>query len=395
MENLSRNKKLAYIAITVIILGLLGYAAYRAFLPSGETPQSSPEEQITGGGQVRTPGSGTGGTQGGQGGGEIQPPIITPEGRVLTQLTNFPVIAPAVNKEENRVLFYKKDGGDLFSIDFAGQNQEKVSNITVLGLFEAVWSRDKDRAAVFYLDGETIKGFLQIGSSTASLPQGIKSFVWSPDGKSIVYAVERSEKTDIILADANGRNPKITYTTPLRDAKLSWPTQDRIILETAPSGIAEGFLFAYTRSSGVFSRIIGPIFGLVSLWSPNGSQIASSITNNEGKNPKILIFDASGKLTFETTAATISQKCAWADEKELFCAIPQNSLSGYILPDDYLRGELNTSDRLMSINLGSGDVKELLDSGGLDISDIGITKKKDYVFFINRFNGTLWSLKLE
>ena len=108
-----------------------------------------------------------------------------------------------------------------------------------------------------------------------------------------------------------------------------------------------------------------------------------------------MIFDASGKLTFETTAATISQKCAWADEKELFCAIPQNSLSGYILPDDYLRGELNTSDRLMSINLGSGDVKELLDSGGLDISDIGITKKKDYVFFINRFNGTLWSLKLE
>lgn len=395
MENLSRNKKIAYVAASVIILGLLAYAAYRAFMPSGTTTTRQQQEQTIGGGQIRPPAGGGETGAGGFGSGGVTTPISTPEGKILTQLTDFPIIAPSLNKGENKVLFYKKDGGDLFSIDFEGKNLEKISNITVLGLTEAVWSNEKDRAAVFYLDGEIIKGFLQIGSTTTSLPQGIKSLVFSPDGKNLAYLVERGENVDLIIADAFGKNPKITYTTPIRDAKILWPTPDRISLQTAPSGVAEGFLFGYSRSSGILSRIAGPLFGLTSLWSPNGSQIAASITNTKGKNTRLLVLDAAGQIKFETTATTLSEKCAWADELELFCAIPKSSLNGYLMPDDYLRGELNTTDRIMAVNLENKSVRELLNIKDFDVSNLLITKKKDYLLFINRPDGTLWSLKLD
>jgi len=388
MKNSIAIKRLIYIISGVILLGIFGYVLYRSAI----TPeQKQPEEiGITG----RFPG--------------VTPPFIkeTPGQQILEpeisgalearliRLTDFPVISAALNKNEDKIFFYKKEGGDLFSSDFKGENKEKVSNLTIIGISEAMWSPLKDRAAVFYLDQETKKGFLHLGtSSVAVLPQDIHSFSWSPDGKSLAYLIKRNSEADLIIADSSGKNPKTVFRTPLVETNLQWITTDKIAFETAPSGLTEGFLFLYSRGSGTLNKIISG-FGITSLWSPDGKKIITASTKAEGKNLNTVLYDSSGQEIWTPALTTLPEKCAWFSAKELICAVPRSISPRAIWPDGYLRGEIFTSDRVVILDSDKKTIQEIFNEGNFDITNLLITKDQSYLVFADRRDGTLWSLKL-
>lgn len=393
MENLARTKKIIYITLGVIILAILLFFVYRYFAPAlPVTPTGG--ERVTG----KLPGlPGAGELGAAPSPAELKPgeSLETAPEQKLFRITDFPVVSPSFDKGENKILYYKKQGGDLFSSDLDGRSQTKISNITIVGLVEAIWSGTKDRAAVFYLDQDTYKGFLHIGtSSVATLPQDIKSFSWSPDGKLLAYLLPKDNRLNLVVADSSGKNPKAVFDTPLRDAAIHWITQDKIAFSTAPSGLAEGYIFVLSRSSGSFNKIAGPLFGLTSLWSPDGSGVLIAATNAAGKNIILAAHDASGLELLLLGAKTLPQKCVWQDAKRLYCAVPLAIAPETIWPDDYLRGELNTSDRIMRFDLEKKEVSEIFAEGTFDISDLLLAKGGGHLIFVDRKDGTLWSLKL-
>lgn len=393
MSNFNRTKRIIYLSLVIIALGAIGFIAYRAIFPATEETTRQEDQSITG--RV-LPSGGLESTNGEELKEKPKEREIsgTPEA-LLAALADFPVVSLALNPAGDKVLFYKKDGGGLFVSDFAGKNQEKISNLTIVGLIEALWARNGDRAAVFYLDKEILKGFLQIGtSSVAALPQDTKGFSWSPDGRSLAYLAKKDDRLNLIMADSSGRNPRAIYNTPILDAQISWITPDRLAFQTAPSGLAEGFLFTFSRSSGVLARILGPLFGLSSLWSPDGSQVLAATTDASGRNLRLTLHSASGAAVFTITPPTLPEKCFWASSSLLYCAVPQAVPANTIWPDDYLRGELNTSDRIMLLDLKGKTVKEVF-SSDFDVSNLLVSKTQDYLFFIDRKNGTPWSLKLK
>ena len=147
---LSRTKRIIFILIGIVLLGVLLYVGYRALQPTAPAPGEDGQTII--GGSLPSPavpqapaGSNTEG---------IAPlpdlPSIAEER--LVRLTDFPVVSPVLNKDETRVLFYKKSGGDLFASDFTGKKQEKQTNLTIIGLIEATWQRGGGRAVVRYTD---------------------------------------------------------------------------------------------------------------------------------------------------------------------------------------------------------------------------------------------------
>ncbi|TSC76174.1 MAG: hypothetical protein G01um101433_784, partial [Parcubacteria group bacterium Gr01-1014_33] len=263
MFSLSQKKRIIYIIAGLLGFAILGFAGYRYLLPAFVSKKPAGQEGVSG--SVRIPPAASLGQEPADTG-KTPPtaePTLPPEEQRLTRITDFPVISPSLNKAEDKILFYKKDGGDLLSSDFRGQNQEKISNLTIIGLLDAVWSPAHDRAAVFYLDQETIKGFLHIGtSSVAVLPQNITSADWSPDGKSLAFGVKTNNALTIGTVDSSGKNQKMLTALPLPDAQIEWVTPDLISLTTAPSGFAEGFIFTYSRSTGALTRILGPFLGL-------------------------------------------------------------------------------------------------------------------------------------
>lgn len=396
MLDFTRTKHIIYAVLGLIALGAVGFALYGYFLapmaptaPAGEQPRAR---------------GGFGGGSGGVAPGAANPrpaappmpdlPSITEQ--KLIRLTDFSVVSPSLNPAENRVMFYKKDGGDLFSVGFQGGTPEKTAPVTVVGLTEAIWSGGRDRAAVFYLGDNSLKGFLHIGtSSIAVLPSGIIGFSWSPDGKSLAYLVAKDGLANLVIADAAGRNPKTVFRTPVADAQITWVSPDKIAFITAASGLAEGFIFAYSRSTGAFTRIFGPVFGLQSQWSPDGSRLLLSRSDRGGKAVAAGAYDTAKKQYRALDVATLAEKCAWSDAKELYCAVPRDIPATVLLPDDYLRGEYNSSDRMVRLDADRGQTQDVFNEGAFDMSDILVTKDKKYLFFVNRIDGALWSLRLQ
>lgn len=398
MNNLDQKKRIIYFSGAAIILLAGTYLVWRLFIGGSTPAQPTGQPPITGGvpgfpttpGSIRpTPGDTSTST----------PSIATlpPEAQRLLQLTDYPIIGPSLNKDETRVLFYKKEGGGLYAVDFDAKNTERLSPLTIIGLLDAIWSSARDRSAVQYLDQDTIKSFLHIGTSTvAILPPDTRSPTWSPDRKSLAYLIIKDGIANLIIADAVGKNPRTVFSNQLRDASISWITSDKISFTTAPSGRAQGFMFAYSRGSGSFNQILGPRFGLMNRWSPDGSKVLASFTNTTGRNPQVSLFDATGKELQRLPLITLPDKCVWSsDSQDLFCAVPRKTSVDTTWPDDYLRGELASSDRIVNINPVTGDVFPVLDEETLSLSNLFVTKDKATLFFINRTDGTLWRYKLK
>lgn len=390
--NLTLTKQIIYFSLALIALGIIGFLAFQYLFPAAEETAKPEEPSVTG----RIPAEEITREIAGEELKEAARSEITGQLEPdLVALADFPVVSLALNPAGDKILFYKKDGGGLFASDFSGKNQEKISNLTIVGLTEALWAKNGDRAAVFYLDKEVLKGFIQIGtSSVAALPQDTKSFSWSLDGRSLAYLTQKDDRLNLVIADSSGRNPRAIYRTPILDAQISWITPDRFAFQTAPSGLAEGYIFTFSRSSGVLARILGPLFGLSSLWSPDGSQVLIATTDTSGRNLRLTLYNSSGAAVFTITPPTIPEKCFWVSVSQLYCAVPQSTSADTIWPDDYLRGELNTSDRIMLLDLKEKTVKEIF-SSDFDVSILLVSKTRDYLFFIDRKNGIPWGLKLK
>ena len=396
----NNTKKIVFAVIGAVALALLGYYLYRTWGP--RLGARAPSSDSTGSGSVgslRTPipGIGTSGS-----------PLPAPgegittggaQGITVYRLTDFPVIAPALNKKEDKIVFYQKNGGNMYESDFTGTGLQKISNFTIVGLFEALWSPSRDRSILFYLSEDDVKSFLIVGtSSVTSLPMNIKSLSWSPDGKEFAYFIDDQNPAGAALAisPAQGTRPRIVGHIPVFDAQLQWVSADIMAIQTAPSGLAPGSLFAYSRSSGALRRIAGSRNGLTSLWSPAGTRVWTTFTNNKGHDLANEIYSRAGKKERAGgKVPVLPGKCAWIDTNDMFCGLPKSVPNNAILPDDYLRGDLWTLDRLALFNLKTNETTYILEDTNFDISNVVVTKKKDFLFFINKIDGTLWSVKLK
>lgn len=403
--DINRTKHIIYWSLGFLVLIVLGFMVWQYLVPLvsrspkapggatepvsgsvGQFPEGSIGEKLKERDQPFTPGTENGSA-----------PSIPLADQRLVQLTDFSVISPSLNEKGDAVLFYKKDGGDLINFGFDGAGEEKLSHITIVGLTEALWSPKRDRAAVFYLDGETLKGFLHIGtSSVAVLPTNTQSFSWSPNGNQLAYATRKDAALDLVIADASGKNAKTIFSTPVLDSSVVWITTDSIAFQTAPSGFADGFVFLYSRGSGKFTKVLGPLRGLSANWSPDGNRILVSSTVSGGDNA-LNVYDAAGKQIFTTGLATIAQKCAWVSAERLYCAVPKETAQNIVWPDDYLRGEVNTTDRIIRIDLKTKETAEVFngENAFFDASDLVLTPDEKHLFFVNRFDGTLWRLLLK
>lgn len=312
----------------------------------------------------------------------------------LTQVAEFSVVGPSLNQNGDKISFFEKNGGNLWTANFDGTNREKISNITVIGMFEAIWSPKKDRVAIFYVDKEIKKGFLLTdGASVAVLPQNIYSFSWSQTGNSLAYTLIEGNKISLITADSSAEKPKTIFNTLPKDGQIKWITNDLISINTAPSGLAQGFNFLYSREKGTLSKIMDS-FGISTLWSPDGKKALVSSTDSNGKLNNLKINGVLGEELFASEIKTIPEKCVWLNSDKIYCAVPRIIPPKSVWPDDYLLGSLHTIDSIVVIDIKNEEIREIFDEGLFDMSDLLVTQNEDYIFFVNRTDGTLWSLKL-
>lgn len=321
----------------------------------------------------------------------------------LIQLTSEAVVGPTIVRGESvsggKVKYFKRATGHLYQIDQeARKPEERISNLTIAGARRAVWSPNKNHAVVTFLIDETQKHFALSYTGTSSqgvfLPNDINTLDFSTKEERMAYLLPTGTATTLFVASSDGSGQKNIYTTPLSQLHLSW-VGDEISLAVKGSGSAPSFVrrVALNGSSRVIMR---DVEGLDIRWNEQGTVAVISQTSLRGKNLASSVVDGNGAVAAQLPFATIASKCVWSrfEEKLLYCAVPR-ALPPAAYPDAWWQGTVSFSDNLWRVDIATGEADQLFVERDFDMIDLFLSEGEDRLFFLNKKDSTLWSLRLE
>lgn len=376
------NKKVIIIASALLILLLIGaYVFYVIFYR-----------------QTASPGTGSNQNKGST---IVIKPGLTNEPIPLSQEK---VLAPAVDASGKKIGYYSKNQGNMYEVNFDGSNLSRISGANLAGLLQVLWSPSKEKIVGIFQENDTTTKYLhdyQNGTSIR-LNEKIDQVAWSPiDDRITIQSFNLDANNNVIsIANADGSNLKNVFQTRIKDLVLDWPIADKISIRTKTSGLSEGLLLTINPDSGVFNDVLRGIYGLNAHWFPSGDKILYSATDSKGKNIKLFTADQNGQDIKNTDLSTLVEKCAFSqDNRILFCAMPQRLSENAVWPDDYYKGLVTTVDSFWKINLDTGQKTQIFNSGtstrSYDAADPFLSPQENYLFFVNKKDGLLYSLKIE
>lgn len=297
--------------------------------------------------------------------------------------------------DDTEVRYVDRASGNLYRYRVDARTLERITNLTLPGIQEAVWASDGSRAFLRYLSG-TGAGRIE----TYSLPaDGSAGYVLQP-GLSDVVVVGTSSILSVLpssngsvgtRASLMGTGPSTVFTSPLSALRV-FSSGTGYAAVTKPSALIPGYAFSISRASGEFTRLAGPLMGLSLAPSPSGALHLISYRLN-GALRLALLEVSSGQIT-PLPVATLADKCTWsADSATAYCAVPR-SVSG-TFPDIWYQGVVQTSDRIWKIDLETRVATLEIDPSVLadaDIDAVALTldAENDVLVFTNRDDGSLW-----
>ncbi len=406
--NLMNIKKIFIIVGVLFVLALASLLVYNLFfkptVPGGgaESGGALPTSPAGRGEEVAP----TGLPSGDSGEGQTSSPGATPKSLAtlkIKPISQEKVLAPTIGRNGKTVKYFSQTNGNVYESDFDGGNLKKISSVNLNNLLKALWSPDKEKViGIFSDNNKTKKYFYDYASNQSSLlDEKIGYAAWAPNSKKIAYQFIDSAagQHNISVANPDGLNWKNIFKTRLENLIVEWPSNTKISLRQPVSGLAQGILYSINSETGDFSKVLSDIFGLSVKWSPKADKILFSSTNDRGQEPKLSLADESGANFKNLNLAGLADKCVWStDDKTIFCALPQEISQNATWPDDYYKGLVILSDDLYKINLETNQKTKIIgstDEVSYDAQELFLSPKEDYLFFINRGNGLLYSLKTQ
>ncbi len=412
------SKKAAYIIIVTFILivagGLLAFYFYSNrgtggnILPTGgegnifpSTPpgtQNPPEPSAP----PKTAPTGGPGT------------VTTP--LALKELSNRPsagaVVLPASGDREVLVRFVEKGTGNVYEVGPNTSDETRLSNTTIPKIAEVVWNKDGTRLIARYTkegENDTIQSYYAALMNSAAgaagelqgsfLTENIKVMATNPERNRLFYIITHSGGATGILSDFDGSKKTQVFDSPLGEWLVDWPSTQTIALTTRASASAPGFLFLLNSKSGTLTRAIAGISGLTTLVSPDVSSVLYSENTPNGLSLKTYSFKKG--VSEELSVTTLPEKCVWSknDSAFIYCSVP-TYLETSTYPDGWYQGVISFSDDIWKIDTTTGAaqiVAALKKLGGKDIdgTELLLSPKEDYLFFTNKSDSHVWSLRLK
>lgn len=331
-----------------------------------------------------------------------KPTALSPAVKIKA-ISQGPVLGPTIAGQ--KIKYYLAENGNVFQSNFDGSNLERLTSDVLQGLKQILWSPDKTKViGVFSAAGEEeIKKYFYNHQTkqSALLNQNIQWLNWSKTEDKIAYWYFNPQTEDNFISSANpdGSNWKNIFKIRMKDLIVEWPAKELISVRTKPSGLAPSDLFALNLLTSDFKKILGDIYGLTLIWSPAGEKILFSETNNNGQNLKLKIADKNGKILKALDILTLPEKCVFSqDERFIFCAAPRAIPGQAVLPDDYYKGTFSAADDFYKINLETNQKTPLIEPAQIeteyDANQLLLSPQEDYLFFVNKKDGLLYSLKL-
>ena len=336
------------------------------------------------------------------GGGEEEPVTTTPtpteegEKPALLLLDSGPI--ESFTPTQKGVRYISKQNGHVSEIGPRGEEQTRVSNTTITGIFDSAWSPNASKAVLRYLESgntRTVSAeFVSTSTRAVVLPQNIISFAFAPDRNRIAYLVPTSAGSRLIAADPDNTKQTETTNLPFNDFDIFWPENNFVYFLSRPSGSAGGFLFRYSISAGTLDKILDNLAGLQIKFSADGQKLVYSAYDSQFRQPRLYVYNLKTKETANIQLLGLADKCVFSknNQNKIYCGLDRN-LPASLYPDDWMRGAVSTNDLVWEIDSAGGQRKQLADRG-FDIEQVALSEDGKFLYFTEKNNGSLWSLRI-
>lgn len=412
------KKTATSIIIIVVLLVVLGFLVFYFYSNQGQgnnvagtTPQGSifPSNPVPTGTQNPTGATtGTTATQPTTNGTRVAP--------VLKELSTRPAagaVAFATSSPDSPfVHFIERGTGNVYEVAPANSTERRLSNTTIPKIEEALWNGAGTTVIARYSGdgGDSIKTYSaslvapKSGGQTegtlvgAFLTDNITAVAKNPDQNKLFYLLPNSVGSTGIVSEFDGTRRNQIFDSPLSDFLVDWPTPTLVALTTKPSAGVPGVLFLLNTKTGVLTEAISGVNGLTASVSPTGNLALYS--ESAGQSVSLKIYSFKDGSTQETAVSTLPEKCVWSknDPTVLYCSVPSYLPAGNY-PDDWYKGVVSFSDDIWKIDSATGAGKllaRLKQNAGQDIDGTNLftSPKEDYLFFTDKKDFHLWSLRL-
>ncbi|MEK7066751.1 MAG: hypothetical protein AAB949_00025 [Patescibacteria group bacterium] len=326
--------------------------------------------------------------------------VITPADEKLKQLSQVISISPAIGANGKMVKFVGKEGG-IYEVDFDGQNLKENKFTALKNLIRVLWSQDKTSFIGIY-DGDGVKkiSYYDTSKQTATpFNSSVRQIAFSEkENKAAYHYFDGSlESSSIVISDPNGENPKTIFRTRLGELRLDWINESKIAVSTIPTGLAENTLWILDINTQKLRSILPNIYGLTVKWSRSGENFIFAQTDSKGKNLTLSTANQTGTQTNRLDVTTLPEKCVFTkDDQSIICAAPKETLD-IIWPDDYYKKLYSAQEQIWEIGM-DGKKKDMLyefSTNDFDATNLLLSEDENYLVFLNRKDGYVYSLKLK
>jgi len=323
-------------------------------------------------------------------------PLLTTPGNRVSKIGSFPALGATIGPDQKRVRFFDRDTGNLYEANFDGTELTKISDSSLAeGVVDVVWSPLKDYFVALFEDQS--KNFIYNFRSGLSvdLRQNLVAAAFSPQNNRLAYQNFLTNESSLILVNLDGSRPQTIFSAALPKTRLAWVQTNKLAVNPAPSGRAQGSVITINPSNGSLGQILAGKYGLVTNWSPNGRLVIYSTTDQFGHELSLWLADENGVSIKQLEINTLADKCVWSqDNRIVYCAAPSSWPNDLTLPDDYYKGVVAVSDSFVSLNTETSLPSFILELTDSDAQSLIITPQEDYLLFINRKDGFLYSIRL-
>ncbi len=297
----------------------------------------------------------------------VEPSYYRPE--AVRQVTAEPTVYSSVNST-GALRYYNQSDGKFYQVMPDGTTKA-MSDSVFYNVSNVTWAKTADKAVLEYPDQSKIIYNFET-QKQVTLPKHWEEFSFSPDSTEIA-------------AKSIGLSPENRWLLTVSDdgtgTQLIEPmgeNQDKVLIDWSPSRQTVAFSFTgkplglYRKEVLLvglnhenFKSLVVEGLGFTPKWSPTGNQLMYSVYSQRSDlKPEIWVTNSYGneigsnRRNLELN--TWPDKCTFAGDSTLYCAVPRNLPQGAALKPEIAAG---TTDDLYKIDLKTG-LKTTINTGG-------------------------------
>lgn len=320
------------------------------------------------------------------------------------QIQSDSTIAPVRASDGSSVAAFNSYTGTFYRIKPDGTS-EKLSDQTFPGATNVTWSTDTNKAVIEFLDDTRVVYDFSQKKQLATLPKHWESFSFSPDGEKITFKSVAPDPENSWLATANADGSGGTLIEPLGKKQTqftpTWSPSNQIVglFQEGLDGNRKTLYFIGLNNEN-FKSVTVEGRDIKTQWSPLGTQLLySGYSSRSGFRPELWIVDALGdtigsnrrKVDIQTWA----DKCTFADNETLYCAVPKTLPDGAgLLP--VIAERDSTGEAIYKIDLTTGEKRKIAEPDPtLILTNLIVSQEQGQLYFTEKYSRKLYTIQLQ